>query len=366
MANVTYLLGAGASKNSLPILNQFTSRLIKFKNKIEQLPFNEIGTELSEIKNQLLGDISIILPELKPHQTIDTYAKRLFLTNDRKLVQLKRILITFFLFEQTLEQYPQENLIKEDKTEAIDKRYDGFIASLISPKVGNLSMPNNVNILTWNYDLQLELSLAKYQVNLKRVYENYNIYPFKRDIITDKFSIVHLNGQALLSSKDQYGKSFIEEFINFSSSNLSVCLGNALKIYQRLIDSDSSDTIERFSYAWESNRESKPLIFKTAHDQFEHIAEKTECLVLIGYSFPFVNRVYDKKLFENILKSKKLKSIYIQDPHSKNIESIISSTFLTNYPVKYFHDESVTHFWLPPEIDEIFDTESSYDFIFTP
>lgn len=81
--NVTYLLGAGASYNALPVVSNWQGRLLEFikylgKEKLSIID-NSHGT-LNEVQiKQILDDISSFFPEAKEHSTIDTYAKKLFL-----------------------------------------------------------------------------------------------------------------------------------------------------------------------------------------------------------------------------------------------------------------------------------------------
>src|SRR5438270_13613562 len=70
--NVTYLFGAGASANALPVVKYFNPRLELFLKYLENLPKNLIKTK------EFIPEVRLILEEAKHHSTIDTVAKKYF------------------------------------------------------------------------------------------------------------------------------------------------------------------------------------------------------------------------------------------------------------------------------------------------
>ena len=127
MVNVTYLLGAGASANSIPVVEKFNEDIKSIKELLEKFlkknmndsSYNSLP-ELLQTKNSILekivDDLQWLLLEADNHQTIDTLAKKYYLTNSSDLNKLKRILIIFFFVRQSLIQP--------------DKRYDSFLAAI--------------------------------------------------------------------------------------------------------------------------------------------------------------------------------------------------------------------------------------------
>ena len=91
---------------------------------------------------------------IKDHATIDTYARKLYLTKRyRDLERLKSLLCAFFLWEQ-LEHRP-------------DGRYDTFLANVLDNQT--LNIPEEISIISWNYDSQIELAFSSYNQNIRFV-----------------------------------------------------------------------------------------------------------------------------------------------------------------------------------------------------
>ena len=91
----------------------------------------------------MLEDIDSLIEGIKQHATIDTYARKLYLTgNKRDFEKLKRVLCAFFIWEQL------------DKK--ADIRYDTFLANILEEKT--LDLPSEISIISWNYDSQIEIA----------------------------------------------------------------------------------------------------------------------------------------------------------------------------------------------------------------
>ena len=69
-------------------------------------------------------------------------------------------------------------------------------------------------------------------------------------------------------------------------------------------------------------------------------------LVIIGYSFPFFNREYDRKIIE-ILKNSGLNKVYYQDIINKG--DFLSSQFNIKNDIIENYDR-VGQFFVPPEL----------------
>ncbi len=145
----TYLLGAGASANPLPVVADFPKRLLnrysEFNTSYTHDFNNFFLSNLTYEEKQELFDIHKEFDELSKNSTqfnsIDTFAKKLFLQNDiAGFNRVKRILSNFLTIEQTYH--------------VVDKRYDSFLASLLQKdSAGNLTpLPHNIKVLSWNYD----------------------------------------------------------------------------------------------------------------------------------------------------------------------------------------------------------------------
>ena len=213
MSKVTYLLGAGASYGSrgrlplalqppissdaqepqegimrgLPILQEFASA-------IEQLLVELMNDQFSaEIKYLSSNVLSPLLNVSKNYPTIDTYAKLLYSTRrEDEYAQFKNQLSLFFLIWQRMHKQ--------------DLRYDSFISSLVDADTCQLP---ELTILSWNYDVQMEIAYEGYiaNANLWKIWEALNVYcktnsyfPFD---INKPFAFIKLNGSAMFHSSNR-------------------------------------------------------------------------------------------------------------------------------------------------------------------
>lgn len=118
--------------------------------------------EHNHIISKFIDDMNWLKKEAFHHQTIDTLAKKFYLTENADLKKLKRTLITYFTIEQLLfiPSAPNEDY-SFNKTKEL--RYDSFFAAILEKGPNNhISVKSNIKILTWNYDQQIELALKAY------------------------------------------------------------------------------------------------------------------------------------------------------------------------------------------------------------
>jgi argonaute-like protein implicated in RNA metabolism and viral defense len=240
MSKITYLLGAGASCNALPLVNNFKDRLDSFHTRLVdnlrphiQPSSEKEARELFPFGGKKGKDLQESILWLKDiadkHASIDTYAKKLFIRNDNEaLIELKKLKATlscYFLLEQSLEM--------------TDKRYDNFLASILTRKeLGIPKLPKDVNIITWNYDTQLEKSYQGFCTIPETVYENFTLSK----------NIIRLNGTCALPHKLE------TRFLGHCDFNIPF-LEEVIKLFKNYT------TIERevvgyqpdISFAWEQD-----------------------------------------------------------------------------------------------------------------
>lgn len=302
--NVTYLLGAGASAEAIPILNKLPESICEFCNQISEkrnpLPdsYFYANTEISPFSAQqkLNIDLCWIVRESYPKRTIDQFAKYLF-DNDEfeKLNRLKLALTVYFIWQQNKNQ--------------VDKRYYQFLKSIM--KGANYSFPNTLKILTWNYDFQLEKCFGK-MTNNYRLHENskaLNVvskYANLDNFDEKRFGVVKLNGTTNIIKKDGNREFVFVDTIERDCDN--EFLERVLFHYANGI-SAGNEYVPMISFAWEEqdgeNKILNAAIMATA---------ETEILVVIGYSFPAVNVEIDREIIENMTG---LKEIYYQVPKAE-------------------------------------------------
>ncbi len=337
MANITYYLGAGASFNSNPILEKqaemmiyvATEELIKrpFNNEIERengIYYNFNDSEYQKIpennKDQILWHIGYFGTKAIEYNTIDTYARKLFLNNEIEKLELLKMSISVFydLFENYKNRYDPKKLYSK-----IDNRYKSLFSLLLNKVDENkIELHNNIKIITWNYDLQLEKTYKLFKENGDNLDYNQINEELKFKSTNNKSSndIFHLNGyHGFLSNnlpeKNEVNLGKIENFEDFWESR------------QLLFDSVKNKYLSYdnyIKYAWEH---------KTNDGFFENVKKvmnNTDVLVIIGYSFPAFNREIDQLLFDSLKTT--FKKIVYQDPNGQKL--IIENLFRIKLKVK--------------------------------
>lgn len=300
--NVTYLLGAGASAGAIPVLNKLPESISEFIKEVSKrdlrLQDYKYGYKIAPFKTQqkLIADLCWIVEETNSKRTIDELAFSLFHNGDiEKLDDLKLALTVYFIWQQNKNQ--------------VDKRYFQFLKSIMKGK--NYSFPNNLKILTWNYDFQFEKCFGK-MTNNYRLHQNsrtLNVaskYANLADFNENQFGVVKLNGTTNIIKRDCTGDYGFIDFLEMDCDTKA--LERILHHYENGIY--SRDTFHPgISFAWEKqdgeNKILNAAIMATA---------ETEILVVIGYSFPDVNVEIDREIIENM---KGLKEIYYQVPKAE-------------------------------------------------
>ncbi|MDE7159910.1 MAG: hypothetical protein K2O24_03560 [Muribaculaceae bacterium] len=345
MSRVVYLLGAGASygKRSEITLQTYKGLSPTGKYSIDEgIPVvNEINREIDMLVKSLkeidpdyqtegnfvgsfIKDLVWLKKEAERHMTIDTLAKQLFLQeNHTEFDRLKRILSAFFIMMQVI--YPA------------DKRYDAFLANVLTYPAKRI--PDDITILTWNYDSQIEIAYREYNPTTnpsedfwRNVRKQLGITE-SHDFETSNGKIYKLNGSAMLEyygSFTRIGNPYVTDKKEFVSKLSGIYHMSTSECYLR--------------FAWEVDDDCRYL-----KDVFAQIQD-AEVLVVIGYTFPYFNRKIDRALFNNM---PNLRKIYIQDPMaervSQNMTPVLSGYQADgNIPIILLKD--VDQFYLPSEL----------------
>jgi hypothetical protein len=98
-------------------------------------------------------------------------------------------------------------------------------------------------------------------------------------------------------------------------------------------------------FAWEESVTSRSVV-----DEAVAATEATDVLVVIGYSFPFFNRMIDRRIIRSM---KKLTKVYFQSHNEKAVSKYILSfrsimTDATHLKLEPILDAE--QFFLPPEL----------------
>ncbi|MEQ8474488.1 MAG: hypothetical protein RIC35_25040 [Marinoscillum sp.] len=283
MTHFTYLLGAGASFNSIPIVTEFEDRL---QFHLDLLEGTRLGHETNRVHlDAYLDEVKDLKPKLQHYTSVDTYAKFLKLKGQEKEYHsLKNCLTMFFMIEQFVNleniRLTFKSNLENKKPYRLDPRYNNFIVSLMNrPK-----WPSNLKVLSWNYDFQLQLAANSISYDLAKY------YPCEYD--ETQVDLFHLNGIAGISRENQL----------ILDRDTERSLDAVIRHWEDLTRGRGYN--QYMKYAWESNLDFGPV---------EDHLKKSDVLVVIGYSFPFFNRDVDYKIFDLLQQGNSLKKIYFQN-----------------------------------------------------
>jgi hypothetical protein len=336
MPKVTYLFGAGASAQCLPLVKDIPDRLRFFHGYIINNRRALIATfpdlapcDITEIQGEemLLKACEDLAVECAKHASIDTYAKKLFITgkND-EYNSLKAVLSCFFIYEQA------------DKRP--DNRYDSFFASILGNHA--LNFQGDIRILSWNYDYQFEKAYSIYSGKDSLV-DNRSLLGvcyegFDFGDKTDRFGIFKINGTAGY-------KGLLNSHLN-KFHGLTPVIGSALiekLVWYYLAATQCTNKVRTLlSFAWENT---SSQVIKSACDEVRN----SEALVVIGYSFPFFNRDVDRQVMAALSYFDRAK-IYIQDTNAKSIIDKLPSVFPVGRSFPMVPIDTVDQFYLPAEL----------------
>lgn len=400
---VTYLIGAGASANALPVVNGLND---KFRIFVEELRilihlFNKNATP--EYRGFSINELEYtkqLIDEILEYQTIDTFAKKQYLKQDiQKYEAVKNLLSCFLIYEQLNkkgELYDEVSLLYEEKNyispaqksminnyvdiqdvvlteekknlrlkyfRQIDTRYESLYASILEVNQPFPVIPNYINFISWNYDMQFELAYKEYcSASIDYIQETLNVYPnssFKID--NNKSSIIKLNGTGnfLIKQSNLYSHKYDFTKLKYDRHTLHFLIS------QLSSNRNFGGERNQLKFAWESD-EHVAIARQTAQE----IIGQSDVIVIIGYSFPTFNREVDREIFkkfdnrnniyrnysdiidgEVVIKTKAIKKIYIQDmpDNALKIKERLKAIGSNLFDIAETYDE-VDQFFIPPEL----------------
>lgn len=341
---ITYLLGAGASANAIPIVADMYNRIKEvleyLASENSQYSTNTIialaespQTEPKQILGELINELEWLIGEAGDFYTIDTLAKKYYFTNLDNYRRLKRCLIFYLTLEQFVKipSHPRNKymFIKQ----LVDNRYSSFIAAIASKQKSGIALNENIKILSWNYDQQLELALKQFNDSktIDDIKIQFCIHPNSNSIDDaidedniNRFQIVKINGNAVWDYLDSNQYKYLSIFDSKASGDKPI--KTFIDFFFNHVQNLSTNT-KYFNFSWEALDRDHTENYKSYGGiigQVENIAADTEILVIIGYSFPIFNREIDKMIFN---KMSNLKKIYIQDANPEQIKSTIVNAF---------------------------------------
>lgn len=281
---ITYLFGAGASCGNRKLLNDLSPSgipvvedfnidiglfLDEIKNKSPKMSNEEYIEQFDKLKERFQATYS----NFSNMYSFDTYAKSLSEKGQEdELTNLKLLLKAYLIYRQLVS--------------SPDPRYDLLFATLINKG----SLPAHVNFLSWNYDTQVETSLSKF-TNHPSKFLDFIQLGFKEQNIY-KASLLKLNGT--ISIKNDLTK--VESFIPENHKNIDDRKERAMKEIALLHSPNISDFYSpKIYFSWENKDE-----FNQVLTYSEKIIKNTDILIIIGYSFPTLNRTIDRQLLKSL------------------------------------------------------------------
>ena len=276
-----YYIGAGASAKSLPVAKDMPSRLQQLAKKIET--YTDRNDLLNGRVEEVFEDLRWLADSSLKFSSVDALARNFHLrTDNRQMDRLKKALAVFFLMEQA--QRP------------VDPRYRDFLSYLGQlDERRNVAMPADVRVISWNYDMQFEKTYAEFLQpdDYPKVATALQVVPGLGDgaYCSTCFSIVKLNGTASMETVPAQGLA--RHYKEYLTSDFQSAMSLVGSYYDRA-------TIPYLNFAWEDDEERNHALQRI---------ERVETLVIIGYSFPLVNRKIDQEVLTCLLRPEKL---YVQ------------------------------------------------------
>jgi hypothetical protein len=305
----------------MPIVNELETAINVFRKTIAE-PDSFGAPSDSSSYAYVYQELKWLEEMCKTYPTIDTYAKMLSVTaRPRELDRLKNALSILF------------TLIQDHNKR--DLRYDGFIAAIIQDLC---ELPSNVSILSWNYDYQIEYVLQDFyfeRSSLLHTWQNRGISckGCCSHIDVNKSNIIKLNGTAMFS------QSRNREIIDPDDCTIDVL--------EKHLSKEDQSWYSNISFAWEKDDKFIEEILPIVID--------ARVLVVIGYSFPYVNRIVDKKIVQNM---DNLMSVYIQDAHPNDVrqsfDAVLSDDqkrMIRENQISIYQRDSLRQFIIPSELE---------------
>lgn len=308
---ITYLFGAGASKEALPLVHEIPNKIADVITILESPDYqldsdsiisdgNKQSIKKGVAQSDLIEDLKWLRTESAKSASVDTLAKKYWLKNEYdNLRKLKLALSVFLNLQQSMSRF--------------DRRYENFFASIVERR---LILPSNLRLLTWNYDLQLEMAFADLRGidNLSDIEDHLAVNKKFSDsgIQASSFNITKLNGSATILD------GIMSRTFTFHSGLNQVfslkLVNEVVERYARLKYNNQHHL--SMSFAWEPDSSQPDNINQITKSAIETSKDST-VLVVIGYSFPFFNRTVDRQIIKAM---SKLEKVYFQSPDADKIK----------------------------------------------
>ena len=343
MSKTIYYIGAGASygkrddgkkiTEGIPVVAEIPEQFALFRDCIAttaiptdgemvfQQKYRTTASNIDSARRDMLYDIDQMLNGIQEHATIDTYARKLYLTNHYEdFKRLKILLCSFFIWEQ-LSHKP-------------DGRYDTFLANVLDNKT--LNLPKEISFISWNYDSQIEIAHSSYSETVKPVVFEKNLecgWPS----LTDNGRVFKVNGSATFANSEMV--SLIK---NNDKTPYAIQI---IRFYSNCLADTSSMGFQyktHLSFAWEKSPNDENMM-----QSLRETTKDAEQVVVIGYSFPFFNRETDRTIFRGM---PNLMRVYVQDINPDAVIQSLNAVLPAGRKVDIVPVKNCEQFYLPAEL----------------
>lgn len=323
MKNITYLIGAGASANAVPIVKDMKDDIKEVAEKIKTIyllsneePFHlytpnnrtqHSRTSQRTYQLKLIEALEWLINEGKNYESIDALAKKLYDNEEKSnLEKLKMVFSIYLVIKQTMGE--------------IDNRYDIFFNNIIVKPATFTDypvLPKQLKIISWNYDYQFEKAYSKYyeKTRIDDLWNALNVIAKhlpKENTSEDSFSIYKLNGTEGIIGKHPLNREGKHYATHVTSAFDEKLLQEVIRSYATCID-EKHNFYSTLSFAFEKElSHQKSMVTKT----IEGISN-TEILIVIGYSFPSFNEEIDTVIINSM---GNLEEVYFQAPDAELLQ----------------------------------------------
>lgn len=340
-SQLTYLLGAGASFQSIPIVKTFTNRLLKFQIYLLDKSNAVRGEDRRKFVTAANG-IHALANEFSAHQSFDTYFKKLFHFGKYDIINSgKRLLNLYFLWEHSNSSLNYNDRLTENdfkKQSLFDRRYDALIAGLLHPITEKSDPICEINFLSWNYDINLINSIKNF------FYPNITYGEFINNVRRDQFLWEIDNRIRIININGYFYSSLIDKSLSILDSNPEQIIDkNISEGYHS--KSEIDEDADKIKFAWELNAQDE----KTLKLCLQNIMSQTLNLVIVGYTFPLYNRFIDFGYLhqEDFLK----KNVIVQDPNAESLRKNLIDIFrISNEKVNIEPITNCDSFYVPSSV----------------
>ena len=210
-------------------------------------------------------------------------------------------------------------------------------------KNGKIELPKNICIISWNYDVQFELSLSKFlqksisdlvKDDIQLILPNTDF----NNLDPSKFTLIKLNGSAIYKDTNKQMK-FLSEMLKSDEFENSYKNQNIMLDYALL----QSNNHENFlSFAWEDKVNLPKL-----NDWIRIVLRESGTISIIGYSFPNFNRDIDYQILSNTFNIGG--EIVIQNPLGESLKEKVSKIILKLPSQSITIDKDEKNFHIPAD-----------------